>query len=51
MDYKYYCIVLFLTDINIIYFKAVLFYATKHDPKRSKYKGSFSMDYRFLTNI
>ena len=33
-------------DIIIIQFKAVFFPATKHDPKRPKYKGLFSMDYR-----
>ena len=32
--------------IIIIYFIAVLFYATKHDPKRPKYKEPISIDYR-----
>ena len=42
---------IFSARINIHYyyrfsqFKAVLFHATMHDPKRPKYKGPFSMNY------
>ena len=32
--------------IYIIQFKAVLFHATKHDPKRPKYKGPSNIDYK-----
>ena len=28
------------------WFKVVLFHATKHDPKRPRYKRLFSMDYK-----
>ena len=28
----------------IPWFKALLFYATKHDPKRQKYNGPYSME-------